>query len=142
MDIDGPITGQDVERAIVAGAARRSSSAWAADVAVDAAGGRLLLTLSSGAVLGIPLAAVDAFRGVPLADLAGLELGTGGMALYLDSRDIQLDVLALVRPFIPVPLAAAVTASRGGQATTAAKQQAARLNGAKGGRPRRKAATP
>jgi hypothetical protein len=67
-----------------------------------------------------------------------LQLGVGGTAICLDERDLHISIVGLVAASDSLlALATAVTASRNGSRSSAAKAKASRENGSKGGRPRK-----
>ncbi len=88
---------------------------------------------------------------IPREDLQGLETGRpeqlarveilgGGTGLHWPELDADLYVPALLQGVYGTKLWMAKIGKRGGSVTSAAKKRAARANGLKGGRPRRKAA--
>jgi len=100
-----------------------------------------ITTLHAGFL--IPRAWVSALRGVPIEELAKLEIWPDGSAIELEHRDIHISVHGLLTELLPMMLPAralaTVFASRGGQASSDAKRRSARANGRRGGRPRKKA---
>jgi hypothetical protein len=72
------------------------------------------------------------------AELKRLELGFGGSALCLQTRDLHISIAGLISASMPLmEMAATMIASRNGSRSSRAKALAARENGAKGGRPRK-----
>jgi hypothetical protein len=90
----------------------------------------------------IPRQWIGAIQEVPTQDLAQLEVWPDGSAIELEDRDVRISVHGLLTAVLPAMLpsriVAAIFASRGGQATSDAKQRSARANGSKGGRPSKK----
>jgi hypothetical protein len=76
-------------------------------------------------------------------ELVKLNVWPDGSAIELEDRDIQISVhglmTAILPGVIPARTVAAIFASRGGKATSAAKRSSAQVNGRKGGRPRKTA---
>jgi hypothetical protein len=91
----------------------------------------------------IPRSWIGALQDVPLDELAQLEIWPDGSAIELDSRGIHISVDGLLTAILPAMLptrtVANIFASRGGQATSAAKRSSAQENGRRGGRPRKAA---
>ena len=88
-------------------------------------------------------------RAIPREDLQGLQSGTpeqlsrieivgGGTGLHWPDLDADIYVPALLRGIYGNKLWMAKIGQRGGSVRSAAKKRAARANGLKGGRPRRK----
>ena len=88
-------------------------------------------------------------RAIPREDLQGLQSGTpeqlsrieivgGGTGLHWPDLDADIYVPALLRGIYGNKLWMAKFGQRGGAVRSAAKKRAARANGLKGGRPRRK----
>jgi hypothetical protein len=89
----------------------------------------------------IPRRWIGALQDVPIDELAQLDIWPDGSAIELDSRDIHISVDGLLTAILPAMLptrtVAAIFASRGGRATSAAKRSSAQENGRRGGRPRK-----
>ncbi len=87
----------------------------------------------------IPRGWIGALQDVPTEDLTQLEVWPDGSAIELESRDIHISVDGLLTAILPAMLPtrtiAAIFASRGGRATSAAKRSSAQENGRRGGRP-------
>lgn len=69
-------------------------------------------------------------------DLAQVTLSPSGDGLHWDALDVQLSVPGLLLDALGAGSLAQELARRGGRSTSEAKADAARRNGAKGGRPR------
>ena len=105
----------------------------------DASSGRLVVSLHNGVELAVPTRLVEGLVDADLADLAEIEITTAGLGLHWPR--INADV------YVPGLLAGALGSrtwmaqqlgAQGGRASTPAKAAAARANGAKGGRPRKR----
>jgi hypothetical protein len=89
----------------------------------------------------IPRTWIGALQDVPIDELVQLEIWPDGSAIELESRGIHISVDGLLTAILPAMLptrtVAAFFASRGGKATSEAKRSSARMNGRRGGRPRK-----
>jgi hypothetical protein len=92
----------------------------------------------------IPRQWIGALQDVPTEELRKLEVWPDGSAIELEDRDVHISVHGLLTAILPAMLpsrtVAAIFASRGGQATSRAKRISSKVNGRKGGRPRKKTA--
>ncbi|MHA4867196.1 hypothetical protein ACXZ1M_05800 [Duganella sp. PWIR1] len=77
------------------------------------------------------------FQESPNADYSMPLVTPGGDGLIFEKADISVDVAMLVSTFLPPNIGNYWAASRQGRKTSAAKATAARINGAKGGRPKK-----
>ncbi len=73
----------------------------------------------------------------PDADFSDPYVTPGGDGLIFDRAGLQVGVPALVGPFLPQSVARHSVSAAQGRRTSAHKAAAARLNGAKGGRPKK-----
>lgn len=89
----------------------------------------------------VPRQWISALQDVPTTELTKLEVWPDGSAIALEDHDIHISVHGLMTAILPAMLparaVAAIFASRGGKATSAAKRSSAQSNGRKGGRPRK-----
>jgi len=100
--------------------------------------GRLSIELSNGASFAIPARLIQGLEHASNEDLEEIEITASGTGLYFPAVDADILVL---------PLLAGVVGSRsfmarrmgkaGGASRSASKVEAARANGARGGRPRK-----
>jgi len=130
------ITRSDYERALERG--RRALDRPHVTVARYNASDRLMeLQYSSGWVLRFDPMEIDALKAIPEQALAEAYVTPGGDALLFDNANASVSIAALVAQLIPLDVARTVVASARGKVTSEAKAEAARLNGLKGGRPRK-----
>ncbi|MDQ2665836.1 MAG: DUF2442 domain-containing protein [Gemmatimonadota bacterium] len=111
--------------------AEREAGLRAEAARYDRKTGRIVLELINGYVLGIPVSTLPALRNATHAQLAAVELSATGSAIRFPALDADYSVPGLV-----LALTAREVGRRGSQVRSNAKSLAAKLNGAKGGRPR------
>lgn len=92
---------------------------------------RLVLELTNGYSLGVPVATLPHLQDATASQLREVKLIAAG-ALEFESLDVHYSVPGLV-----MALSAREIGRLGGQATSARKKRASRANGKKGGRPRK-----
>lgn len=134
-----PLTEADVEKAIARGRKTRHLYARASSVRYE--DNCISIGFSDGSRVVLPVAGLPEFEGFSLKDFEQLEVGFGGKALCCEARDLDVSVTGLIATSKPLmDLATSLVASRNGRKSSAAKAAAARANGKKGGRPRKKPA--
>jgi hypothetical protein len=117
------------------GAEERRAGLYADDVSYDRRSGRLVLELTNGYQLRIPVSSLPDLADATQAQLAAVELGPEGHSLWFEELDADYSVPGLV-----LSLGMREAGRQGGSVTSEAKAEAARKNGARGGRPRKAAA--
>ena len=122
------------------GEAQRRTGMLAHSVKYDRRTRRFLLELTNGALLGVPICVVPSLADATPAQLSTVELSGAGGALRIEELDADVSVPGMILATIGKELVAKTFAHAGGSATSKAKSTAARLNGAKGGRPRKRGA--
>ncbi|WP_339471418.1 MULTISPECIES: DUF2442 domain-containing protein [unclassified Pseudomonas] len=132
-----PLTEADVEKAIARGRKTRHLYARASSVRYE--DNCISIGFSDGSRVVLPVAGLPEFAGFSLEDFEQLEVGFGGKALCCDAQDLDVSVTGLIATSKPLmDLATSLVASRNGRKSSPAKSAAARANGKKGGRPRKK----
>jgi hypothetical protein len=96
---------------------------------------QLVLELTNGTVIGVPVDIVPALGGASARDLAGVEVTPTGSALHWERLDVDLSVPGLVLEALGGGAVQSLFGVAGGRATSSRKAEAARANGSKGGRP-------
>jgi hypothetical protein len=104
----------------------------------DQASSRVVIDLVNGCTYAFPAVLVQDLQGASERDLAGVEVDGNGFNLHWPALGVDLYVPALVSGIFGTRVWMARELARlAGRATSPAKAQAARSNGAKGGRPRK-----
>jgi hypothetical protein len=124
----------------IEGARRRAALADATEprataARYDAASGRVIVEIGDGAIFGFRAEAEPALAGLSPGELASVRVGSGGSVLHWPDADVHIDVPGIIAHL--VNMAAWAPKYLGGRTSTA-KARAARENGRKGGRPRRR----
>lgn len=108
----------------------RAAGLLASSARYDRARRRIVLELTNGFLLGVPVESLRGLSKATATQLAAVEVSAQGTTLTFPSLDADYSVAGLV-----LSLAARENGRRGGAVTSRAKIDAARANGAKGGRP-------
>jgi hypothetical protein len=126
-------------RARVRGQAHSQDPSGVVDALYDAEGDTVHLRFRSGGSMTIPRRVIPGLDRAPAAVLRSISVSPAGDALSWRSLDVDVYVPGLVERAFGTRLFAAATGRRGGRRKSKAKTAAAKLNGAKGGRPRKRA---
>ncbi len=94
------------------------------------------LTFRGGGSMAVPRKLIPALERAPAVILGGIELSPAGDALSWPSLDVDVYIPGLIERAFGSRLFAAASGQRGGRIRSKAKAAAAKINGAKGGRPR------
>lgn len=100
--------------------------------------GRMVIELDNGCTFAFPVALVEGLSDARSVDLARVEITPSGFGLHWPRIDVDLSVPALLRGLLGSRQWMAEIGRAGGRATSRAKTAAARTNGRKGGRPRKR----
>jgi len=112
---------------------RRASSAR-----YDRATRRIELELTNGIHFAFPVEAIPSLAAASDDELADVRLDAAGSGLIWDAIDVDLSVPGLILSAVEPGERRRHLAGMAGQARSHAKAQAARANGRKGGRPRKR----
>ena len=122
-------------------AERLASGPHAVAARYDRRVSRVMVTLSNGLELAFPPHLAEGLADAKPADLAIIEITPAGLGLHWPKLDADLYLPALLQGVFGSPRwMAGLLGRSGGLARTEAKGAAARVNGRKGGRPRKIAA--
>jgi len=95
------------------------------------------LEYTNGMALRFKPSEIEEMQRLSVEALSTAYLTPGGEGLIFDEADVAINLAGLVATLIPLEAARYAVAAANGRVTSAAKAEAARSNGAKGGRPRR-----
>jgi Protein of unknown function (DUF2442) len=102
---------------------------------------RVIVTLNTGVELAFPVKLAEGLADAPPESLAEIEISPAGLGLHWPRLDADVYVPALLQGvFGSKSWMARQLGANGGRSRTDAKVAAARENGLKGGRPRKRAA--
>jgi len=132
----------EARRALAAGRAADRGEPRAAAARYDAPSGRVEITLTNGCAFAFPARHAQGLSRATEAELVRVDVVGGGYALRWEDLDADLTVPGLLAGYLGSRQWMAEELGRtGGRASSPAKARAARENGRKGGRPRKRAAT-
>jgi hypothetical protein len=120
------------------GSARQANEPMATAVRYDRRRDRVVVSLNTGAELAFPPRIAQGLENAMPADLAEIEISPSGFGIHFPRLDAALYLPALLQGvFGSKAWMAAQLGATGGKARTEAKRAAARVNGKRGGRPRK-----
>ena len=125
-------------RARARGQARALDPSAVVEAQYDATRDVIDLRFRSGGSMTIPRQIVPGLDDVPASALAAITVSPAGDGLSWPSFDVDIYIPGLVERAFGTRLFARATGQRGGRRLSKAKAAAARANGAKGGRPRKR----
>jgi hypothetical protein len=132
------LTDIDVRRAERRMQARMKGSPYATSARFDRRGARIVIGLSNGLELGVPVDLAQGLAAAKAADLSAVEISPTGLGLHWPRLDADLYLPALMEGvFGTRRWMAQQLGKSGGSSTSLAKRKAARANGKLGGRPRK-----
>lgn len=107
----------------------------------DANSDRIVIELRNKTSFLFPPELVQGLAGASLDDLMQVEVTPSGQGLHWETLDVDMSIPSLMMGIFGTKAWMAELGSRGGSATSTAKATAARQNGKRGGRPRKKPLT-
>ena len=135
------VTSKDRERyarARARGEARAQDPSAVVGARYDPDGDLIDLKFGGGGSMAIPRKAVPGLQRASPSNMEAIVVSPAGDALSWPSLDVDVYVPGLVERAFGSRLFAAATGRRGGQRRSKAKAAAAKANGVKGGRPRKR----
>jgi hypothetical protein len=132
------LTDIDARRAEKRMQARLNQQPRATSVRFDRRGARIVVGLSNGLDLRVPVNLAQGLAGAEATDLADIEISPTGLGLHWPRLDADLYLPALMEGVFGTRRWMAQRLGKsGGSSTSLAKRKAARVNGKLGGRPRK-----
>lgn len=136
-----PLSEVEFERQFIAaarrGAARRQHQPLATSVRYDVARG-VMIELNNDCLVCVPLRLLPELAGASPKDLRRVRILGVGQAIEWPTLDQEFDVLQLLADAVGAEALMAKLGQRGGRVKSKEKAAAARVNGRKGGRPRKR----
>ena len=132
------LTDADIDASVERGRIARQTEPRAASVRYDKKNSRIVIDLTNGCVFAFPPYLAQGLEQATDEELAAVEVLGAGYGLHWEALDVDLSVPGLLAGLFGTR---AYMARKAGQATSPAKAAAARANGAKGGRPRKRSAS-
>ena len=135
------VTSKDRERyarARARGEARAQEPSAVVEARYDPDGDLINLKFAGGGSMAIPRRIIPGLDRASASTMESIVVSAAGDALSWPSLDVDVYVPGLVERAFGTRLFAAATGRRGGRKRSKAKAAAARANGAKGGRPRKR----
>jgi len=129
-----PTTTTELQRAVAAGRHRHSTQRRATAVHYDPTRDAIEIDLTDGVGVRLPRTMLPEFRDVPPSEMPPIRVSPAGYGIRLDAHDIAISVHGLIAS-LATP--ADMLGKLGGSTKTKKKREAAQVNGAKGGRPRK-----
>lgn len=126
-----------ISAAAAQASAERTAGLRATSARYDRATRRVVMELVNGYSVGVPLQNLPQIAGAPVAHLQQAEVIGAGSILHWEVLDADYSVPALIIDALGRSFAVSELARVAGSAKSKAKARAAKLNGAKGGRPKK-----
>jgi hypothetical protein len=109
-------------------------------VAYDARKKQIILALRRGAIVALPVERIRWLKDATSRQLHNLRRDQFGTGIVLEELDIHISIQGVLRDLVGLTGSASFMGAAGGKAKSPAKASAARANGKRGGRPRKKTA--
>lgn len=131
----------DIDAAIALANTSESYRPKAVSAAYYAQDDAIAIRLATGVKLEIPRALLQGLEHASPEDVARIEIWGPGSSLHWESLDVDHSISSLIEGVFGNRRWMSTLGKRGGAARSEAKARAARKNGRKGGRPRKRIAT-
>jgi hypothetical protein len=132
------LTDADVKKADKRMQARLQAQPRAVSARYDGRGARIVVSLSNGLDIGVPVQMAQGLAGAKASQLAAIEITPTGLGLHWPKLDADLYLPSLLQGLFGTRRwMASLLGKAGGRSTSAAKKVASRANGKRGGRPRK-----
>ncbi len=128
---------KQAEAAEAVGVEMLTAEPRAAAARYDAASGRIVVDLTNDCTFAFPARRVQELADASDAEIAAVEIAGAGFGLHWAARDADVSLQGLMGGLFGTKAWMSELARRAGQSRSPAKTAAARVNGAKGGRPRK-----
>jgi hypothetical protein len=128
------LSDREIDAALARGRAAEAAEPRAVSARYDARVGRVVLELANGCAFSFPPRLVQGLEHAAEDVLASVEILGAGYGLHWQAADVDVSVPGLLAGVFGTR---AFMARMGGRVRSARKAEAARVNGAKGGRPRK-----
>jgi hypothetical protein len=131
------LTSEQIDAALERGRLAHTTEPRAASARYDTQRGRVIVELMNGCSFAFPPRLAQGLESATEDQLSKIEILGAGYGLHWEALDVDLSIPGLLAGALGTR---AYMARRAGQATSPAKAAAARINGSKGGRPRKSVA--
>jgi hypothetical protein len=132
------LTDADVKKAEKRMQARMQAQPRAVSARYDRQGARIVVSLSNGLDIGVPVQMAQGLAGAKTSQLAAIEITPTGLGLHWPKLDADLYLPSLLQGLFGTRRwMASLLGKASGRSTSAAKKVASRANGKRGGRPRK-----
>lgn len=134
--VDAAIASQ-LPAAVARGSRRAAREPRALQARFDVREKRICVELSNSVSLSFPISIAQGLRRASPQDLALIEISPQGTGLHWPAIDADLSIAGMLKGAFGSRIWMKELASQAGKSKSEAKSAAARVNGAKGGRPRK-----
>jgi len=132
------LTDAEIKKAEKRMQARMQAQPRAVSARYDRQGARIVVSLSNGLDIGVPVAMAQGLAGAKASQLGAIEITPTGLGLHWPKLDADLYLPSLLQGLFGTRRwMASLLGKAGGRSTSAAKKVASRANGKRGGRPRK-----